>query len=65
MPAGGTTPTFTLTVSIVEPAEDAALAGFPRAMSIDCYATLAEAERWHAIDEEHVAEHGYGRNHWT
>lgn len=65
--AGGSMPTFFLTVTIENADNDAALAEFefPRTLAIDCYPTIIEAEKWHAIDEEHVAKHGYGRNHWT
>ncbi len=61
---GGSMPTFFLTVSIENADDAAARAEFPRALALDCYPTIVQAEKWHAVDETHVGSHGYGRNHW-
>lgn len=62
--AGLTIPRFTLTIAMENDDDAAAKREFQGHMAIDCYMTLAEAEKWHAVDDEHVDKHGYGRNHW-
>jgi len=57
-------PIYKLTVAVESADDEAARAEYPHVISLDCYPTAAEAERWHAIDEWHVRMHGYGRNHW-
>lgn len=61
---GRTLQRFQLTIAIENEDDAAAKRQFAGHLAIDCYRTLAEAERWHWVDDEHVDYHGYGRNHW-
>lgn len=55
---------FLLTVAVENSDDASTCREFRGHLPLDCYQTQAEAEKWHAIDEEHVTKHGYGRNHW-
>jgi hypothetical protein len=57
-------PSYTLTVAVESYDDAAAKQEFHLHLPLDCYTALAEAEKWHAVDDEHVIKHGYGRNHW-
>ena len=56
-------PKFLLTIMVDSAYDAAAKREFRAHLAIDCYRVREEAERWHAVDEEHVARFGYGRNH--
>lgn len=62
--AGRRIPRFLLTISVESDDDAAARHEFQGHMAIDCYRSLKEAKRWHAVDHEHVDKYGYGRNHW-
>ncbi|MEH2499577.1 hypothetical protein V1294_006056 [Bradyrhizobium sp. AZCC 1678] len=61
---GGHMPTWNLTVAVENDDDAVAKRAYPHSLAIDCYATPAEAERWHAVDLEHFGRRGYARNHW-
>ena len=54
---GGDMPTFDLTVAVENDDDAAAKRAFPHSIAIDCYATVAKAEHWHAGDVEHFCRH--------
>lgn len=63
--AGGTMPTYDLTVEIANNDHAAAMAASPTALALDCYAAdPVDGERWHAIDVGHYSRHRYARNQW-
>jgi hypothetical protein len=62
---GGHMPTWDLNVAIVNDDDAAAKRAYPHSNPIDCYPTIDDADRWHAVDFAHFARHGYGRNHWV
>ena len=62
---GGHMPTWDLQVEIVNDDDAAAKAAYPHSNPIDCYSTVAEADRWHAVNFAHFARAGYARNHWV
>lgn len=57
-------PRFLLTIAVEHDDDQAAKWEFAGSLAIDCYRTREEAEKWHAVDDEHVDKNGYGRNHW-
>jgi hypothetical protein len=61
---GGHMPTWDLKIEVKSYDDAAAKEAFPHSVAVDCFSTIDEADRRHAVDFVHFARHGYGRSHW-